>query len=107
MNTNHDTITPLVSMNGASHEQRLGAVDAEKLTGLTARYVAPLNEQENRGNGFRCQLGTVVTQPWQTRVRDNDGYVQHYQGSAPFFKLLAYGSTFGECVAMATRGEEK
>jgi hypothetical protein len=102
-----DTITPLVTMNGASHEQRLGAVDAEKLTGLTARYVAPLNEQENRGNGFRCQLGEVKPYPWQCSIRDNDGKVLHFSGTAPHFVLHAYGSTFGECVAMATRKEEK
>ncbi len=106
MNPNHDPITPLVSLNGTSAEQHQAAEDAERRTHLTARYVAPLNEQENRGNGFRCQLGEVKPYPWACKVRDNSGNELHFSGTAPGFLLRAAAASFGECVAIVEREAE-
>jgi hypothetical protein len=97
--TPHDPISPLVSLAGTSAEQHQAAEDAERRTKLTARYVMPLGE--NRGNGFRCQLGTVVTLPWRCVVMG-----QPQSGKAPFFALRAAAASFGECVAIVEREAE-
>ncbi len=82
-------ISPVVSLDGATHAQRQDALNAETETGLTARYVRALGE--SRGDAFRCQLGTVVTEPWTAMV---NGTV--YRGKAPHFLLKSWGATFAE-----------
>jgi hypothetical protein len=94
-------ITPIISMDGASSEQRIAAIHAEQRTGLRARFIAPPEDSRmNRGDVFRCQLGKLDTTPWSVTVRSQHG-TETFKGTAPIFHLKGYGSTFEDAARVA------